>query len=109
VRVLNAAPARLNLTKLRFLVLSRPYISKHSISKTISRMSSQYIIKLKDDVPDSEVAKVKREIEASGGSIKHTHTLFKGFTATIPGVHAKTLESNQHIDSIEADSDVHTQ
>ncbi len=64
---------------------------------------SQYIITLKKGASDEDVEALKKDIVASGGSIKHNHTLFKGVTATIPGVHTDVLKKHDPIDTVEAD------
>lgn len=50
--------------------------------------------------------RVKDEVKASGGSIQHEYTLFQGFSATLPEVHALTLKNHPHIDGIEEDKEV---
>lgn len=55
------------------------------------------------------VQKVKDEVVASGGSIQHEYTLFPGFSAKLPEVHALSLQTHPHIDGIEEDKEVSIQ
>ncbi|ORY75802.1 hypothetical protein BCR37DRAFT_395479 [Protomyces lactucae-debilis] len=68
-----------------------------------------FIVNLKDDASDAQVADAKKLIEKQGGTIKDTFTLIKGFSAEFPKDHVGTLEAHEAVTSVEADGEMKTQ
>ncbi|KAJ5865309.1 Proteinase inhibitor propeptide [Penicillium soppii] len=68
-----------------------------------------YIITLKQDTSADEVEAVKNEVKKQGGTIDHEYSLIKGFSVTFPESAVHTLENHEHVETIEADSEVRTQ
>ncbi|ODQ80631.1 hypothetical protein BABINDRAFT_160884 [Babjeviella inositovora NRRL Y-12698] len=72
-------------------------------------MSKPYIITLKEDASDADVQALKDQVTSAGGEITNEYSLIKGFSANLPEDHASTLETHEHVNSIEADGEVKIQ
>ncbi|CCG83368.1 protein of unknown function [Taphrina deformans PYCC 5710] len=68
-----------------------------------------FIVNLKDDASDADVADAKKSIESQGGTIKDSFTLIKGFSASFPEDHVGTLSKHKAVDVIENDGEIKTQ
>ncbi|KAF8423051.1 hypothetical protein EV426DRAFT_603668 [Tirmania nivea] len=58
---------------------------------------------------DTEVEEIKDQIKKSGGKIGHEYTLFKGFSVTMPEIHAASFADHPRVQTVEKDQEVRTQ
>ncbi|KAF9250457.1 uncharacterized protein N7518_005599 [Penicillium psychrosexuale] len=72
-------------------------------------MPSSYIITCKPDATDDEVKAVKEHAKEQGGKIGHEYSLIKGFAVSFPDGTVHSLDSNPHVENVEADQEVKTQ
>ncbi|KAK3955442.1 hypothetical protein QBC32DRAFT_333518 [Pseudoneurospora amorphoporcata] len=87
-----------------------PATPDFSLQKPLSTANMpSYIVTLKDNASDEEIAQTKKDIEAQGGQIGHEYTLIKAFQATFPEGHVQSLASHEHVKDVEADQEVRTQ
>ncbi|KAK1777456.1 hypothetical protein QBC45DRAFT_378976 [Copromyces sp. CBS 386.78] len=93
----------------RFLYIhpATPTFSLHKPLSTANMPS--YIVTLKDDASDEQIAKTKEDVKAQGGQIGHEYTLIKAFQAIFPEGHVQSLDSHEHVKDVEADQEVRTQ
>ncbi|CAF3504151.1 unnamed protein product [Fusarium graminearum] len=82
--------------------------NQHFHQTTISNMPS-YIITCKDDASDEQVQSAKQHAKDQGGKITHEYSLIKGFAVEFPEDSIQTLESHEHIKTVEADGEMRTQ
>ncbi|KAK4467216.1 protease propeptide/inhibitor [Cladorrhinum samala] len=68
-----------------------------------------YIVTLKDDATDEQLAEAKEQAREQGGEITHEYSLIKGFAVKFPEGHVQTLESHPSVNSVEPDQEVRTQ
>lgn len=69
---------------------------------------SKYIVTLKQDASDQDVAGIKQSIIESGGKITTEYELIKGFVAELPVTHdVQSLAANAHVLNVEPDQEVH--
>ncbi|KAL4882096.1 hypothetical protein BJY04DRAFT_188013 [Aspergillus karnatakaensis] len=68
-----------------------------------------YIISLQKDATDDEVASVKQQVRDNGGTIDKEYSIIKGFSATLPEVHAESFASHPKVANVEKDQEVRTQ
>ncbi|OBT43198.1 hypothetical protein VE00_06437 [Pseudogymnoascus sp. WSF 3629] len=69
-----------------------------------------YIVTLKSEATDDQVAAAKQDAVKQGGKIGHEYNaVFKGFSVTFPEGTVHTLDANEHVEAIEADGEVKTQ
>lgn len=80
----------------------------------MANVSSRYFltdfqVRFKDSINDVDFQKAIDQVKSAGGKIVHEHTLFKGFTASLPSDHVTALSAHPELDGIEKDQEVHTQ
>ncbi|KAL5335866.1 hypothetical protein BJX70DRAFT_401178 [Aspergillus crustosus] len=68
-----------------------------------------YIISLAKDASDADLESVKDQVKKNGGTIDHEYSLIKGFSATLPEVHAADFANHPKVANVEADQEVRTQ
>ncbi|KAM0257500.1 hypothetical protein ACHAQJ_004314 [Trichoderma viride] len=68
-----------------------------------------YIVTLKDDASDAQIAAAKKKATDAGGKITHEYGLIKGFAVTYPEGTVSTLEDDPTVQAVEADTEVRTQ
>ncbi|KAJ4381447.1 hypothetical protein N0V85_008669 [Neurospora sp. IMI 360204] len=68
-----------------------------------------YIVSLKDNATDEQVAKTKEDVKNQGGKIGHEYTLIKAFQAIYPENTVHSLDNHEHVKVVEADHEVKTQ
>ncbi|KAK4130064.1 protease propeptide/inhibitor [Trichocladium antarcticum] len=68
-----------------------------------------YIVTLKKDATDEQVAAAKDEAKKQGGTIGHEYSLIKGFQVTFDEGSVNALQSHEHVDAVELDREVRTQ
>ncbi|KAL4871693.1 hypothetical protein BDV12DRAFT_163590 [Aspergillus spectabilis] len=68
-----------------------------------------YIISLAKDASDEEVQSIKQQVRDNGGTIDREYNLIKGFSATLPEVHAESFASHPKVANVEKDQEVRTQ
>ncbi|VVT55813.1 uncharacterized protein SAPINGB_P004751 [Magnusiomyces paraingens] len=69
-------------------------------------MSKNYIVQFKENTPEDVVAKIKSDVAAAGGSIKHEYTLIPGFSCSLPDDHVSVLSAHPNIANVEPDQEV---
>ncbi|KAJ3163344.1 hypothetical protein HK101_000631 [Irineochytrium annulatum] len=70
-------------------------------------MSSKVIVMFKENTPAAKIEDAVKQIESNGGTVGHRYTsTILGFAATIPDNVLTTFQSNDLIESIEADGEV---
>ncbi|KAH3684336.1 hypothetical protein WICPIJ_004682 [Wickerhamomyces pijperi] len=62
-----------------------------------------FIVTLKEG---AHLDQFKAYLQSLGAEIKHEYTLIRGFAIKLPGDHVGTLENNEHVASVEPDSEV---
>ncbi|KAL7949841.1 hypothetical protein V8C42DRAFT_184231 [Trichoderma barbatum] len=77
-------------------------------TSTILKMPS-YIVTLKDDASDEQLAAAKQKARDAGAEITHEYTLIKAFTAKYPEDSVVTLAEDPTVQSVEADQVMRTQ
>ncbi|RFU78391.1 peptidase inhibitor i9 [Trichoderma arundinaceum] len=68
-----------------------------------------YIVTLKEDASDADLAAAKKKATDAGATITHEYTLIKGFAVEYPEGTVTTLDSDPNVQSVEADHKVTTQ
>ncbi|KAH7242482.1 hypothetical protein BKA59DRAFT_514002 [Fusarium tricinctum] len=68
-----------------------------------------YIITCKDDATDEQVQAAKQHAKDQGGKITHEYSLIKGFACEFPSDAVNTLESHEHVKTVEEDGKMTTQ
>ncbi|OBT65901.1 hypothetical protein VE03_05468 [Pseudogymnoascus sp. 23342-1-I1] len=69
-----------------------------------------YIVTLKSEATDDQVAAAKQDAVKQGGKIGHEYnSVFKGFSVTFDEGTVHTLDANEHVEAVEADGEVKTQ
>ncbi|EGV62542.1 hypothetical protein PSN45_000162 [Yamadazyma tenuis] len=68
-----------------------------------------YIITLKEQASEADVASVKSKVSELGGTIKNEFSLIKGFTASLPVIHFDSIKKHEHVFNVEEDQEVKTQ
>ncbi|KAI1823858.1 hypothetical protein F4861DRAFT_508539 [Xylaria intraflava] len=68
-----------------------------------------YIVTLKTDATAEQVAAAKQRAKDQGGKITHEYNLIKGFAVEFPSDSITTLESYEHVQTVEEDQEVRTQ
>ncbi|KAL1843361.1 hypothetical protein VTJ49DRAFT_1948 [Mycothermus thermophilus] len=64
-----------------------------------------YIVTLKNDATDEQIAEAKQRAKDQGGQIGHEYTLIKGFQVILPEGTVSTLESIEHVEAVELDQE----
>ncbi|KAK4159188.1 peptidase inhibitor I9 [Cladorrhinum sp. PSN259] len=68
-----------------------------------------FIVTLKDNASDEDLAQAKQKIKDQGGDITHEYSLIKGFAYTVPEGTVQTLDSEPYVEAVEQDQEVRTQ
>ncbi|KAL2120406.1 hypothetical protein VTJ04DRAFT_4433 [Mycothermus thermophilus] len=68
-----------------------------------------YIVTLKDEATDEQIAAAKQKVKDQGGQIGHEYTLIKAFQAIFPEDAIVTLKANEHVKEVELDQEVRIQ
>ncbi|CAG8043100.1 unnamed protein product [Penicillium salamii] len=68
-----------------------------------------YIVTAKENATPEQVESVKQHAKDQGGEIKHEYTLIKGFSVSYPDDAVVSLESHEHVGTVELDKEVTTQ
>ncbi|KAM7203802.1 hypothetical protein V8F20_003808 [Naviculisporaceae sp. PSN 640] len=68
-----------------------------------------YIVTLKEDATDEQIAAAKKQAQDQGGKIGHEYNLIKGFQVIFPEGSVHSLDSNEHVKAVEADGEVRIQ
>ncbi|RYP90870.1 hypothetical protein DL770_003008 [Monosporascus sp. CRB-9-2] len=68
-----------------------------------------YIVTCKSDATPEQVAAAKKHAEDQGGTIRHEYNLIKGFSVEFPKDSVATLESNEHVKTVEQDQEMRIQ
>ncbi|KAL6920797.1 hypothetical protein ACHAPO_004524 [Fusarium lateritium] len=68
-----------------------------------------YIVTCKEDASDEQVESAKQHAKDQGGKIGHEYSLIKGFSVEFPKDSVQTLESHEHIKTVEEDGVMSTQ
>ncbi|KAM5348469.1 hypothetical protein ACJ41O_008293 [Fusarium nematophilum] len=68
-----------------------------------------YIVTCKDDASPEQVEAAKQHAKDQGGKITHEYNIIKGFAVEFPEDAVTTLESHEHVKTVEADQVMKTQ
>ncbi|KAL7915622.1 hypothetical protein GGI35DRAFT_1284 [Trichoderma velutinum] len=96
---------------LGFLPASTPTPTSQRLllsTSTIFKMPS-FIVTLKDDVSDSQLAETKQKAKDAGGKITHEYTLIKAFTVEYPEGTVHSLAEDPSVQNVEEDKEMRTQ
>ncbi|KAL6795700.1 hypothetical protein J3E68DRAFT_405012 [Trichoderma sp. SZMC 28012] len=77
-------------------------------TSTIFKMPS-FIVTLKDDVSDDQLAAAKQKAKDAGGKITHEYTLIKAFTVEYPEGTVHSLAEDPSVQTVEEDKEMRTQ
>ncbi|KAL6791389.1 hypothetical protein GGI42DRAFT_182540 [Trichoderma sp. SZMC 28013] len=77
-------------------------------TSTIFKMPS-FIVTLKDDVSDEQLAAAKQKAKDAGGKITHEYTLIKAFTVEYPEGTVHSLADDPSVQAVEEDKEMRTQ
>ncbi|KAK4213787.1 branched-chain alpha-ketoacid dehydrogenase [Rhypophila decipiens] len=64
-----------------------------------------YIVTLKEDATDEQIAAAKKQAQEQGGKIGHEYGIIKGFQVIFPEGSVHSLDSNEHVKAVEADGE----
>ncbi|KKP06546.1 hypothetical protein THAR02_01337 [Trichoderma harzianum] len=68
-----------------------------------------YIVTLKDDVSDDQLAAAKQKAKDTGGRITHEYTLIKAFAVEYPEGTVHSLAEDPSVQTVEEDKEMRTQ
>ncbi|QYS94002.1 Inhibitor I9 domain-containing protein [Trichoderma simmonsii] len=77
-------------------------------TSTVFKMPS-FIVTLKDDVSDDQLAAAKQKAKDAGGKITHEYTLIKAFTVEYPEGTVHSLAEDPSVQTVEEDKEMRTQ
>lgn len=71
--------------------------------------SSKFIVRFNDGTTEAEYDSAVAKFKEQGGEITHQHTLFKGFSGSLPTDKVSTLDTLPNVAGIEKDQEVKVQ